>query len=145
MLHVLPPTDSLSLLSCQDAHWREALLLPGLSPQKRPYEQPQCSHSEESRDVLAGGRETDGHLGQDRRGHREGGRGCGHAGAEGCWWCDGGDCAPATAAAHLLQLTGVTVALLSSLALQTFYLCSQLINFAFCRLRETKVLDNPLT
>ena len=38
----------------QDAHRREALLLPCVSPPQRSHEQPQCSHSEESWHVLAG-------------------------------------------------------------------------------------------
>ena len=76
----------------QDAHRREALLLPRVSPPQRSHEQPQCSHSEESWHVLAGddrhsnnddddndnddhdndnndmtgGRETDRSVGQDR-------------------------------------------------------------------------------
>ena len=74
----------------QDAHRREALLLPCVPPPQRSYEQPQCSHSEESWHVLAGnhedndnddidnddhdidnndmtgGRETDRSVGQDR-------------------------------------------------------------------------------
>ena len=38
----------------QDAHRREALLLPSVSSPQRSHEQPQCSHSEESWHVLAG-------------------------------------------------------------------------------------------
>ena len=82
----------------QDAHRREALLLPCVPPPQCSHEQPQCSHSEESwhvlagddrhsnnddddndnddsdndvhynenNDMMAGGRETDRSVGQDR-------------------------------------------------------------------------------
>ena len=55
----------------QNAHRREAFLLSSLSPQKRPYEQSERAYSEKSRDVLAGGGETDWHLSQDRRGDHQ--------------------------------------------------------------------------
>ena len=98
-------------LSCQDAHGREAFLLSSLSTPERQDEQSQRSHSEESRDVLAGGGEADGHLRQDGRGHPAGGRGGRDDGAEvsgelDSEQCGGGVPGGPAPAPHLLQLTG---------------------------------------
>ena len=65
----------------QNAHWREAFLLPSLQTQISQDEQSQCSHQEESWNVLAGGRETDWHLCQDWRTSQQ--RWC-----RGCQDCD---------------------------------------------------------
>lgn len=96
----------------QNAHRREAFLLSSLSPQKRPYEQSERAHSEESRDVLAGGRETDRHLGQDRGGAHQRGR-SGHFGIKNCsgrhrHCCRPGVIAGAIPPSEFLKLTGFT-------------------------------------